>query len=61
MKIYKLHGNGMLGLMMKKDGINISYKAYTIVEGQNLATMAKSTALSILELSSIFEKLKVKF
>lgn len=44
--------------MMKKDGLKVSYKAYTIVEGETLATMPKSTALSIIELSSIFEKIK---
>ena len=44
--------------MMKKDGLKVSYKVYTIVDGETLATMPKSTALSIIELSSIFEKIK---
>ena len=44
--------------MMKKDGLKVSYKAYTIVDGETLTTMPKSTALSIIELSSIFEKIK---
>jgi UDP-hydrolysing UDP-N-acetyl-D-glucosamine 2-epimerase len=44
--------------MMKKDGLKVSYKAYTIVDGETLAAMPKSTALSIIELSSIFEKIK---
>lgn len=44
--------------IMRTDGLRASYKAYTIVEGQSLATMPKSTALSIIELSSIFERIK---
>ena len=44
--------------MMRADGLKASYKAYTVVEGQSLSTMPKSTALSIIELSSIFEKIK---
>ena len=44
--------------MMHKDGLKVSYKINTIVEGQSLNTMAKSTALSILELSTIFDQCK---
>jgi UDP-hydrolysing UDP-N-acetyl-D-glucosamine 2-epimerase len=44
--------------MMIKDGLKASYKINTIVEGQSLNTMAKSTALSILELSTIFDQCK---
>ena len=41
--------------MMSKDRLKVSYKINTIVKGQSLNTMAKSTALSILELSTIFD------
>ena len=44
--------------MIRKDGMKVSYKINTIVEGQSLNTMAKSTALSILELSTIFDQCK---
>ena len=44
--------------MMSKDRLKVSYKINTIVEGQSLNTMAKSTALSILELSTIFDQCK---
>ena len=49
---------GNVEKMMKIDGLKASHKIYTIVEGENPTTMAKSTALSILELSSIFSKVK---
>ena len=49
---------GELNQTLKKDGFNPKYKISTIVEGENPIAMAKSTALSIIELSSIFEKIK---
>ena len=41
-----------------KDGFKISQKVFSIVEGDNLTTMAKSTGLAIIELSNIFENTK---
>ena len=41
-----------------KDGFKINKKVFSIVEGNNLETMAKSTGLGIVELSSIFENTK---
>lgn len=49
---------GNLCEIIEKDGFKIKSKISTIVEGENPISMAKSTALSIIELSSIFEKLK---
>ena len=49
---------GELSQTLKKDGFSPKYKISTIVEGENPISMAKSTALSIIELSSIFEKIK---
>jgi UDP-hydrolysing UDP-N-acetyl-D-glucosamine 2-epimerase len=49
---------GNLEQTINKDGFKISNRISTIVEGENLISMAKSTALSIMELTSIFEKIK---
>lgn len=49
---------GNLEKVLLKDKIKISYKIYTIVDGDKPITMAKSTALEINELSNIFEKEK---
>ena len=49
---------GRLSEIIEKDGFKLKYKISTVVEGENPISMAKSTALSIIELSSIFEKLK---
>ena len=49
---------GNLEQTINKDGFRISNKISTIVEGENLISMAKSTALSIIELTSIFERIK---
>ena len=49
---------GDLHKVMKRDGFVPKYNISTIVEGENPISMAKSTALSIIELSSIFEKIK---
>ena len=46
---------------IKKDGFKISSRIYSIVEGSNLATMAKSTGLGIVELSNIFENQRPDF
>ena len=48
---------GELNKIMKKDGFISKYNISTIVEGENPVAMAKSTALSIIELSSIFVKM----
>ena len=40
------------------DGFKINHKVFSIVEGNNHTTMAKSTGLGIIELSNIFENTK---
>lgn len=49
---------GELDHILKKDGFNKFKKIYSIVEGENLTTMAKSTGLSIIEMSTFFENYK---
>ncbi|TVM13815.1 UDP-N-acetylglucosamine 2-epimerase (hydrolyzing) [Oceanidesulfovibrio indonesiensis] len=43
---------------IQRDGFTVDATAYTIVEGENPTTMAKSTGLAIIELTSVFERLK---
>ena len=44
--------------VIKGDGYRIDATVYSIVEGENPTTMAKSTGLAIMELATIFEKLQ---
>lgn len=44
--------------IMRADGFEPAASVYSIVEGENLTTMAKSTGLAIIELSTQFETLK---
>ena len=48
---------GNVSKIMLKDGFKIDSKIYSVVEGENPTTMAKSTGLAIIELSTIFENL----
>lgn len=41
-----------------KDGFEIASKVYMVVEGENLATMAKTTGLGLLELATVFDNLR---
>ena len=43
---------------IKKDGFKVSQTVHTIVEGENPTTMAKSTGLGIIELSTHFQNIK---
>lgn len=43
---------------MEQDGFDIASKVYMVVEGENLATMAKTTGLGLLELATAFDNLK---
>ena len=49
---------GNLKDIIKQDGFNKFEKIYSIIEGDNLITMAKSTGLSIIEISTFFESYK---
>jgi len=43
---------------IEKDGFKINNKIHTIVEGQELTSMPKSTALGLLEITTVFENLR---
>jgi len=53
-----LHRFGNVREIMEHDGFHADSTVYTIVEGENPTTMAKSTGLAIIELATIFENLK---
>jgi UDP-hydrolysing UDP-N-acetyl-D-glucosamine 2-epimerase len=44
--------------LIEKDGFKPSAKVYMLIEGENPATMAKSTGLGLLELPTIFDQLE---
>jgi UDP-hydrolysing UDP-N-acetyl-D-glucosamine 2-epimerase len=44
--------------LIEQDGFEVTSRIYSIVEGENLTTMAKSVGLGVLELSTQFENLK---
>jgi UDP-N-acetylglucosamine 2-epimerase len=52
---------GNLKKILKKDKIKIDREAYLVVEGDTPYTMATSTGVAIMELSSIFNDLKPDF
>ncbi|WP_425390366.1 UDP-N-acetylglucosamine 2-epimerase [Ekhidna sp.] len=43
--------------ILEEDGFEIHSKLYTVLEGESQASMAKTTALGILELSTVFQNL----
>jgi len=47
--------------VIREDGFEPHATVYSIVEGENLTTMAKSTGIAILELATLFENLKPDF
>ena len=49
---------GDLRKILKKDKIKVCAEAFIVLEGENTLTMAKSTGIAIIELSSIFNNLK---
>lgn len=44
--------------IIRRDGFEPDATVYMVVEGENPTTMAKSTGLAILELATLFEKMK---
>ena len=48
---------GNVSKIISNDGFKIDSMLYSVVEGENPTTMAKSTGLAIIELSTIFENL----
>ena len=49
---------GNVANLIENDGFLINQKFYMVVEGENPTTMAKTTGLGLLEIPTIFEKLK---
>lgn len=49
------YGNALT--YIKKDGFEVSAKVHTVVEGDSLTTMVKTTGLSLLEIPAVFERL----
>lgn len=47
--------------LMRKDGFSPNETVYSVVEGDNPVTQCKTTGLSIIELSTAFERLKPDF
>ncbi len=43
---------------IEKDGFPIAARVYMVLEGENLASMAKTTGLGMLELATVFDNLK---
>jgi UDP-hydrolysing UDP-N-acetyl-D-glucosamine 2-epimerase len=43
---------------IEQDGFKIAARVYTVLEGENPASMAKTTGLGLLELASVFDNLK---
>ena len=44
---------------IEKDGFAIAAKVFNVLEGENLTAAAKTTGIGILELSSVFDNLRV--
>ena len=53
-----LHRFGKVSDIMQRDGFTPDATLYSIIEGENPTTMAKSTGAAIMELATLFENLK---
>jgi len=49
---------GNLTEVLARDGFTPDARVYMVVEGENLATMAKTTGLGMMELSTVFDNLQ---
>jgi len=49
---------GSVNKIVQKDGFKIDEIIYTVIEGENPVTMAKSSGLAIIELTTVFSKLR---
>ena len=49
---------GQTSNFIERDGFEIASKVYMVLEGENLTSMAKTTGLGLLELSTAFDNLK---
>ena len=50
---------GNVSNVIEKDGFKVDEKVFNLIEGETPLTMAKSTGLCLIELSSIFSRLKL--
>jgi UDP-hydrolysing UDP-N-acetyl-D-glucosamine 2-epimerase len=49
---------GTVADLIEQDGFEIAARVFMLIEGETLTTMAKSTGLGLLELPTIFERLR---
>src|SRR6267378_3504107 len=49
---------GTAARYIENDGFEIAARVYMVLEGENLATMAKTTGLGLLELATVFDNLR---
>ena len=49
---------GLASRVIEGDGFTIAARVYMVLEGENLTTMAKTTGLGMLELSTVFDNLR---
>lgn len=52
---------GLVGDLIKQDGFRVDAELFMLVEGESPATMAKSTGLGLIEIPTVFERLKPDF
>lgn len=56
-----LFNYGSIESIMSKDGIDVDFRVYSVISGDTPELMAKTTGLAVIELSSIFAKIKPDF
>ncbi len=44
--------------VVEKDGFDVAARVYMVLEGENLTSMAKTTGLGLIELSTVFDNLR---
>jgi len=49
---------GKVSELMKKDGFEVTSRVLNVIEGEDLLSMAKTTGIGIIELSTVFNQLK---
>lgn len=49
---------GTVADLVEKDGFELAARVFMLIEGETLTTMAKSTGLGLLELPTLFERLR---
>lgn len=49
---------GIVTRYIEQDGFNIAARVYMVLEGENPVTMAKTTGLGLLELTTVFDNLR---